>query len=49
MNKIIDLVICGGTDKSIEVFDMNSCQSSLAIHEAHSRTFNQSKNKNIIL
>ena len=38
-----DLVICGGTDKSIEVFDMNTCQSSLAIHEAHSRTFNQSK------
>ena len=38
---IIDIVICGGTDKSIEVFDMNEAKSCLTIHEAHSRPFHQ--------
>jgi WD40 repeat protein len=35
------LVFCGGTDKSLEVFDLNQCKSSLAIHEIHSRPFHQ--------
>ncbi len=43
------LVIVGGTDKSIEVFDMNTSQSCLAIHEAHSRVFNQSINQSSFL
>jgi hypothetical protein len=37
----LDLVFCGGTDKSLEVFDMNHAQSCLVIHEAHSRPFHQ--------
>ena len=37
----IDLVLCGGSDKSIEVFDMNQTKSCLTIHEAHSRPFHQ--------
>ncbi|CAF0884268.1 unnamed protein product [Brachionus calyciflorus] len=35
------IVICGGTDKSIEVFDMNEAKSCLTIHEAHTRPFHQ--------
>jgi WD40 repeat protein len=38
---IKDLVICGGTNKTIEIFDMNVAKSSMAIHEAHSRVFHQ--------
>ena len=33
--------MCAGTDKSIEVFDMNQGKSCLTIHEAHSRPFSQ--------
>jgi hypothetical protein len=35
------MVFCGGTDKSLEVFDLNKCQSSLIITEAHTRSFHQ--------
>lgn len=35
------VVLCGGTNKSIEVFDLNECKSSLTIHDAHMRPFNQ--------
>lgn len=35
------MVLCGGTDKSIEVFDMNEARSCLTIHDAHSRPFHQ--------
>lgn len=31
----------GGSDKSIEIFDMNKCQSSLIIEDVHSRPFHQ--------
>ena len=34
-------MFCGGTDKSLEVFDLNKCQSSLIITDAHSRAFHQ--------
>ena len=36
-----DIVITGGTDKSIEVFDMNQAKSCMLIPEAHSRNFHQ--------
>lgn len=38
---VSDLVFCGGTDKSIEIFDMNQAKSCLTIHEAHTRPFHQ--------
>jgi WD40 repeat protein len=34
-------MFCGGTDKSLEVMDLNKCQSSLIITDAHSRVFHQ--------
>ena len=38
---IEDLMFCGGTDKSLEVMDLNKCKSSLIITDAHSRVFHQ--------
>ena len=37
----IDLVLAGGSDKSIEVFDINKCQSSLLLTDAHARSLHQ--------
>ena len=34
-------MITGGSDKSIEVFDMNQAKSCLTIPEAHAKNFHQ--------
>ena len=38
---IIDIVLTGGSDKSIEIFDMNQAKSCLFIPDAHTRNFHQ--------
>lgn len=38
---ILDVVITGGSDKSIEIFDMNQTKSVLSIPEAHTRNIHQ--------
>lgn len=40
-SKLEDLVITAGSDKSIEIFDMNECKSCLFIPEAHTRNIHQ--------
>ena len=35
------MVFCGGSDKSIELFDLNKFQSALIIPDAHSRVLHQ--------
>jgi WD40 repeat protein len=35
------LAFAGGTDKGIEIFDFNKCQSVLAITDAHARSVHQ--------
>ena len=35
------LVFCGGSDRGLEIFDLNKCESSLLISDVHNRPFHQ--------
>ena len=37
LNQTLDLAICAGSDKSVEVFDMNTSQSVCFIPDVHTR------------
>lgn len=49
LNEVTDLVLCAGSDKSLEVFDMNVGQTVRTIPNVHSRVAHVVKQNEVCL